>query len=322
MALDNAQFISELSITDPPGTDAVAEGDDHIRTVKRATQQSFPNVDAAVPQTAAQMGQMAIKNEANIFTLENTFRSSILLRDASLTNPSWAFENEIGTGVFRSATGTMAFTTLGVIRMTVGQGAINSVLPFGAPDGTPAFPAYGFVSDNTSGFILAGGISVDAVVGGVTLWAMSTNGMFSGTGFAIHGDGNLFGSRNAFAFSNDFDTGMFRFAANMVGFVTGAQKTMWVEGSGVSAALNLNQTAGTGSVFNMRKDEVLRWGMGGSGVDQESWNVTRFNDAGTFLNNPLSINRASGQITLNGIPTSNPGGSNRLWKNGNVVNIT
>ena len=73
MALDNAQFISELSITDPPGTDAVAEGDDHIRTTKRATQQSFPNVDAAVPQTAAQMGQMAIKNEVNTFTQTNIF---------------------------------------------------------------------------------------------------------------------------------------------------------------------------------------------------------------------------------------------------------
>ena len=73
MALDNAQFISQLSITDPPGTDAVAEGDDHIRTTKRATQQSFPNVDAAVPQTAAQMGQMAIKNEVNVFTQTNSF---------------------------------------------------------------------------------------------------------------------------------------------------------------------------------------------------------------------------------------------------------
>ena len=77
MALDNAQFISQLSITDPPGTDAVAEGDDHIRTVKRATQQSFPNIDAAVPQTAAQMGQMAIKNEVNVFTLANTFEGDL-----------------------------------------------------------------------------------------------------------------------------------------------------------------------------------------------------------------------------------------------------
>jgi hypothetical protein len=85
MALDNAEFISELSITDPPGTDPLNQGDDQIRTVKRATQQSFPNVDAPVPQTAAQMAQMAIKNEVNIFTQENTF-SNILNSSGGFTN--------------------------------------------------------------------------------------------------------------------------------------------------------------------------------------------------------------------------------------------
>ena len=72
MALDNAQFIAELSITDPPGTDPLSQGDDQIRTIKRATQQSFPNIDAAVTLTAAQMNLAAIKNEANIFTVSQT----------------------------------------------------------------------------------------------------------------------------------------------------------------------------------------------------------------------------------------------------------
>ena len=69
MALDNAQFISELSITDPPGSDEVSEGDDQIRTVKRATQQSFPNVDAQVTLTAAQLNDVALKSVANVFPL-------------------------------------------------------------------------------------------------------------------------------------------------------------------------------------------------------------------------------------------------------------
>ena len=73
MALDNAQFISELSIVDPPGTDPLSQGDDQIRTIKRATQQSFPNIDAAVTLTAVQMNLAAIKNEANVFTAIQTF---------------------------------------------------------------------------------------------------------------------------------------------------------------------------------------------------------------------------------------------------------
>ena len=48
MALDNANYIDELSITDPTATDPVSEGDDQIRTVKRAVKQSFPSVDIAV----------------------------------------------------------------------------------------------------------------------------------------------------------------------------------------------------------------------------------------------------------------------------------
>ena len=73
MALDNAEFISELSIVDPPGTDPLNQGDDHIRTTKKAVQQSFPNVGSAVPQSGAQMAQMAIKNEVNTFTAQNVF---------------------------------------------------------------------------------------------------------------------------------------------------------------------------------------------------------------------------------------------------------
>ena len=64
MALDNAQFISELSITDPPGTDELSEGDDQIRTTKRATFQSFPFVDAQVDRTAAELNDVALKSAA------------------------------------------------------------------------------------------------------------------------------------------------------------------------------------------------------------------------------------------------------------------
>ena len=48
MALDSANYIDELSITDPTASDLVSQGDDQIRTVKRAVKQSFPSVDIAV----------------------------------------------------------------------------------------------------------------------------------------------------------------------------------------------------------------------------------------------------------------------------------
>ena len=77
MPLDNAQFISELSITDPPGTDPLSEGDDQIRTVKRATQQSFPNVDAAVTLTAAEFNDAALKSADETITGAWTFSATL-----------------------------------------------------------------------------------------------------------------------------------------------------------------------------------------------------------------------------------------------------
>ena len=53
MALDNAQYPSELSITDPPGNDPVGQADDQIRTSKRVVKQGFPNITA--PMTASEV---------------------------------------------------------------------------------------------------------------------------------------------------------------------------------------------------------------------------------------------------------------------------
>ena len=86
MALDSANFIAELSITDPPGTDPLSQGDDQIRTTKRATQQSFPFIDKQVDLTADQMNEAAIKNEANIFTItENTFTNQVNIKKSGAT---------------------------------------------------------------------------------------------------------------------------------------------------------------------------------------------------------------------------------------------
>ena len=79
MALDNAQFISELSITDPPGTDPLSEGDDQIRTTKRATFQSFPNVDAQVDRTAAELNDVALKSVPNTFVGLQDFTSGLVI---------------------------------------------------------------------------------------------------------------------------------------------------------------------------------------------------------------------------------------------------
>ena len=87
MALDNANFIAELSIVDPPGSDPLSQGDDQIRTIKRATQQSFPNIDAAVTLTPIQLNLAAIKNEANVFTADQTLLDVNLFINQAIDSP-------------------------------------------------------------------------------------------------------------------------------------------------------------------------------------------------------------------------------------------
>ena len=82
MALDGANFIAELSITDPPGSDPLSQGDDQIRTIKRATFQSFPLIAAAVNLTDVQMNLMAIKNEANVFTADQQINDNDMILNA------------------------------------------------------------------------------------------------------------------------------------------------------------------------------------------------------------------------------------------------
>lgn len=55
MALDNAQYPSELDINAPANNEDVGEADDQIRTAKRVVNQGFPNVAGAVSATDVEL---------------------------------------------------------------------------------------------------------------------------------------------------------------------------------------------------------------------------------------------------------------------------
>ena len=48
MALESAAFISGLVSANPPGTDVISQGDDHLRLIKTVLKASLPNADAAI----------------------------------------------------------------------------------------------------------------------------------------------------------------------------------------------------------------------------------------------------------------------------------
>lgn len=55
MPLESATYISDLNVSNPISTDSVSQADDHIRLIKAAIKATFPNINAPVTATAAQI---------------------------------------------------------------------------------------------------------------------------------------------------------------------------------------------------------------------------------------------------------------------------
>ena len=55
MPAENAQYINQLVKEAPLGNESISEGDNHLRAIKTAVFQSFPNIGAAVTATPADL---------------------------------------------------------------------------------------------------------------------------------------------------------------------------------------------------------------------------------------------------------------------------
>lgn len=53
MALESANYISDLNVANPLSTDAVSQADDHLRLIKSVLKSTFPNLNAPVTATPA-----------------------------------------------------------------------------------------------------------------------------------------------------------------------------------------------------------------------------------------------------------------------------
>ena len=58
MALESTTYIDGLVATNPTGTDARSQGDDHIRLVKSAVKATFPSITGAVTSTHTELNKL------------------------------------------------------------------------------------------------------------------------------------------------------------------------------------------------------------------------------------------------------------------------
>jgi hypothetical protein len=55
LAIETANYISDLVSANPPGTDALGQADDHIRLIKGVLKNTFPNINAVCNATPLQL---------------------------------------------------------------------------------------------------------------------------------------------------------------------------------------------------------------------------------------------------------------------------
>lgn len=153
MPLESANYINQLNPANPLSTDSVSQSDDHLRTIKLALKNTFPNLDAPVTLSPAQMNSPipqgvivlwsgALANVPLGFALCNGSNGTPDLRDkfvvgAGTTYAVNATGGSASTGMagshthtINSATAVLALTTTQVSPGT-GVAAVTAVTPQG-----------------------------------------------------------------------------------------------------------------------------------------------------------------------------------------------
>ena len=221
MPLDNAQFIAELSVTDPPGTDPLNQGDDHIRTTKLAVQQSFPNVGSAVPQTGAQMAQMAIKNEVNVYTQQQQFA------DGTALLPSITFASKTNLGMYKDGVDALGFAVAG--SRVLGLDAVTSIwsVTQRGTDGLAIAPQYSFSSETGTGMFIVSAGNLAWAVGGVEKMRLTANHLLpSSTTVQIRAGFDGTEAQPLYSFNNETGMGMFRRSASVMAWAINGVERM------------------------------------------------------------------------------------------------
>lgn len=115
----------------------------------------------------------------------------------------------------------------------------------------------------------------------------------------------------------DVDLGIHSLTADTIGIGTtaGAEK-LHIDGGASTTRVKIDADNGVSRILSFRTDDVQRWALRVDGVESGSnsgadFQIRRYNDAGTFVDAPIAINRATGNITtsqnLNGATATEMG---------------
>lgn len=195
MAVESATYVSELVDTNPPSSDNVSQGDDHIRLIKDVLQNTFPSAsgvytalvhDWTAVQTFTGTGSLAApvelistNGDENVGPILSLYRNSSSVVDGDIGGAVYFYgEDSVGNkdlfaaieAVHTDITSTTEDGTLQLGVVTAGSFAYELAL-----DGSAIFPvtgnglALGKATKTFSDLFLADGAFIDFSNGDVTI---------------------------------------------------------------------------------------------------------------------------------------------------------
>lgn len=185
--------------------------------------------------------------------------------DGSNTSPSHTFASDNDTGMYLSSTNTLAFSTGGVQRVTIGTNLVVNDGAIRAQDGTEALPGISFTSDGDTGIWRGAANNLDFVTGGVRRISVGTANvqMQNGALFRLQ-DGTS--GAPALSFVSDTDLGLYRDSADLMGlagkltFNTSDQTNALIRARGGDAVeFGHTNSAGYASVLGHSSPSGLPW---------------------------------------------------------------
>jgi hypothetical protein len=197
MPLETSTTIAGLNALWPTGTDPKSEGDDHLRLIKEVLQLTFPNADGTkIPFVDPLLGPnggpgaptFSFGNDANIgmymigadrlgFSVNSVqefevavggiaARGSIWVGNGGVALPTYAFNSDPDTGMYRTGPNAIGFAVGGLASLSLDLNVAQFFTPVIIPQGVAATPGIVFdassntgifrIASNQMGFALAG----------------------------------------------------------------------------------------------------------------------------------------------------------------------
>lgn len=191
MPLESGDFISDLVETNPPGTDNVSQGDDHLRLIKHVLKTQFPNLTCAVTATCEDLNNAGKSTMPKVTTYTSVAAAQTHTFEVGrswykvIVTGGGAGGQDLGGGESSGGGGgatviktipivaATATYTVGAGGASGGAGEASSFV-----DDTDALTAGGGITDGTGGTATGGDINVMGGIGsnddaGGSYWASS-----------------------------------------------------------------------------------------------------------------------------------------------------